>query len=159
MLIEGWLCSELLNETTGVVAHTLAREGDPLLPITRESTDKKAAEQKRKDKVRWYSHSSGLQSCIEATYKHQIAINVNFGINVFLLLTKILVVVLSNSLSLLASAVDSTMDLVSVLIIFFTARAAGKPFTLTVIKSMKYGLHLDYPGTTDIYNVRLSNEN
>lgn len=47
-----YLCySELLSETTGVVAHTLAREGDPLLPITRESTEKKAAEQKRKDKV------------------------------------------------------------------------------------------------------------
>ncbi|KAK9897836.1 hypothetical protein P389DRAFT_195422 [Cystobasidium minutum MCA 4210] len=95
---------ELLSETTGVVAHTLAREGDPLLPITRESTDKKAAEQKRKDKI---------------------AINVNFIINVFLLLAKVLVVILSNSLSLLASAVDSTMDLVSVLIIFFTTRAAG----------------------------------
>lgn len=43
-----------------------------------------------------------------------------------LLAAKILVVILSNSLSLLASAVDSAMDLISVLIIFFTARAAGK---------------------------------
>lgn len=51
------------------------------------------------------------------------------------------------------------MDLVSVLIIFFTARAAGKPFTLTVVKSIKQGSHLEYPGTTDMYNVRLNNEN
>jgi divalent metal cation (Fe/Co/Zn/Cd) transporter len=56
----------------------------------------------------------------------QIAVNVNFAINVFLLLAKIVVVVVSNSLSLLASAVDSAMDLISVLIIFFTAKAAGK---------------------------------
>jgi hypothetical protein len=51
LLTAVFIHSELLTETTGVVAHTLAREGDPLLPITRESTEKKAAEQKRKDKV------------------------------------------------------------------------------------------------------------
>lgn len=95
---------ELLSETIGVVAHTLAREGDPLLPITRARTEEKAAEQKRKDKI---------------------AINVNFVTNVFLLLAKIIVILFSDSLSLLASAVDSAMDLISVLIIFFTARAAG----------------------------------
>lgn len=50
----------------------------------------------------------------------------NFLINVLLLAAKFLVVIFSNSLSLLASAVDSFMDFLSTCIIFFTAKAAGK---------------------------------
>ena len=51
----------------------------------------------------------------------QRAINVNLAINVVLLAAKIFVVLLSKSISLLASTVDSAMDLLSTLIIAGTA--------------------------------------
>jgi len=51
-----------------------------------------------------------------------LAIQVNMAINVVLLAAKIFVVVLTNSVSLIASTIDSAMDLVSTLIIFFTSR-------------------------------------
>lgn len=99
--------SDLLLEATPAVAHNFAdcNEGSPLLPITREGAQKKAEEHQR---------------------KIRLAINVNFVINVLLLLGKIAVVLLSNSLSLLASAVDSAMDFLSTLIIYFTAQTAEK---------------------------------
>ncbi|KAK4055623.1 hypothetical protein OIV83_000169 [Microbotryomycetes sp. JL201] len=50
--------------------------------------------------------------------KVQLAINVNFAVNVVLLAAKIAIVVLSNSVSLVASTVDSAMDFLSTLIIF-----------------------------------------
>jgi len=50
------------------------------------------------------------------------AINVNLAINVLLLAAKIFVVLLTNSVSLIASTIDSAMDLLSTLIIFFTSR-------------------------------------
>lgn len=56
----------------------------------------------------------------------QVYININFAVNVLLLGAKIAVVIISSSLSLLASAVDSFMDFLSTLIIFFTARASGQ---------------------------------
>lgn len=52
----------------------------------------------------------------------QLAINVNFFVNFLLLAAKIAVVVLSNSVSLVASTVDSAMDFLSTFIIFFTNR-------------------------------------
>jgi divalent metal cation (Fe/Co/Zn/Cd) transporter len=87
---------ELLSETEGRVAHTLANEGSPLLPISRASKDAQEARRRTSDNT---------------------AININLGINIALLALKILVVVLSDSLSLLASAVDSGMDFLSTLII------------------------------------------
>lgn len=86
------------------MSHQLAHEGTALLPLHRKSKVEKEQEQRRKD---------------------NIAINVNFAVNVVLLAAKVLVVLFSNSLSLLASAVDSFMDFLSTCIIFFTARASG----------------------------------
>ncbi|GAA6014909.1 hypothetical protein JCM10207_002221 [Rhodosporidiobolus poonsookiae] len=50
------------------------------------------------------------------------AINVNFAINILLLFGKIAVVLLSHSMSLIASTVDSAMDFLSTLIIFYTSQ-------------------------------------
>lgn len=52
----------------------------------------------------------------------QLAINVNFLVNFILLGAKIAVVLLSSSVSLLASTVDSAMDFLSTLIIYGTSR-------------------------------------
>ncbi|KAK4057955.1 hypothetical protein OIO90_001174 [Microbotryomycetes sp. JL221] len=52
--------------------------------------------------------------------KVNLAINVNFLVNILLLIAKIAIVVLSNSVSLVASTVDSAMDFLSTLIIFGT---------------------------------------
>jgi len=51
------------------------------------------------------------------------AINVNLIINIILMVFKILVVMMSNSMSLLASVVDSFMDLLSTAILFGASRA------------------------------------
>lgn len=52
----------------------------------------------------------------------KFAINLNFAVNVVLLVAKIAVVFISHSMSLVASTVDSAMDFLSTLIIFGTAR-------------------------------------
>ncbi|ORY66963.1 hypothetical protein BCR35DRAFT_282805 [Leucosporidium creatinivorum] len=54
--------------------------------------------------------------------KVQFAINVNFLVNFILLGAKIAVVLLSNSMSLVASTVDSAMDFLSTVIIYGTSR-------------------------------------
>ncbi|GAA5917853.1 hypothetical protein JCM6882_001715 [Rhodosporidiobolus microsporus] len=50
------------------------------------------------------------------------AVNLNFVINILLLGAKIAVVLLSHSMSLVASTVDSAMDFLSTLIIFYTSK-------------------------------------
>ncbi|GAA5904655.1 cation diffusion facilitator family transporter [Sporobolomyces salmoneus] len=52
----------------------------------------------------------------------KFAINLNFFVNVLLLVAKVAVVFISHSMSLIASTVDSAMDFLSTLIIFGTAR-------------------------------------
>ncbi|GAA5890932.1 hypothetical protein JCM16303_004798, partial [Sporobolomyces ruberrimus] len=52
----------------------------------------------------------------------KFAINLNFIVNVVLLIAKIGVVFISHSMSLIASTVDSAMDFLSTLIIFGTSR-------------------------------------
>lgn len=52
----------------------------------------------------------------------QLAININFFVNFLLLGLKVAVAILSNSVSLIASTVDSAMDFLSTLILFFTNR-------------------------------------
>lgn len=54
------------------------------------------------------------------------AIYLNFALNVFLLIGKIVVVYLSDSLSLVASLVDSALDFLSTLVIFIANRYAIK---------------------------------
>ncbi|TID21206.1 hypothetical protein CANINC_003486 [Pichia inconspicua] len=56
----------------------------------------------------------------------QYAIYFNFGLNVILLLGKLVAVMLSDSLSLVASLVDSALDFLSTLIIFIANRYAMK---------------------------------
>ncbi|GAA5878251.1 hypothetical protein JCM8547_007540 [Rhodosporidiobolus lusitaniae] len=50
------------------------------------------------------------------------AINANLVINILLIVAKVAVVLLSHSMSLVASTVDSAMDLLSTVIIFFTSQ-------------------------------------
>lgn len=54
--------------------------------------------------------------------KVKVAINVNFLVNFLLLGAKIIIVLLSNSMSLIASTVDSAMDFLSTVIIFGTSQ-------------------------------------
>ncbi|KAM0746582.1 hypothetical protein T439DRAFT_360269 [Meredithblackwellia eburnea MCA 4105] len=54
--------------------------------------------------------------------KVKFAINVNFAVNFFLLGSKIMIVLLSSSMSLLASTVDSAMDFLSTVIIWGTSK-------------------------------------
>lgn len=61
-----------------------------------------------------------------AAHKVKVAINVNFLVNILLLAGKILVVITSNSMSLIASAVDSFMDFMSTAIIWGTGRVIEK---------------------------------
>jgi divalent metal cation (Fe/Co/Zn/Cd) transporter len=79
-----------------------AAERQPLLPDT-ESKEKK---RERKDKI---------------------ALNVNMLVNILLLTSKGGAVALSNSISLLASFVDSALDFLSTLIIWFADFAAKRP--------------------------------
>ncbi|SGY78700.1 BQ5605_C008g04917 [Microbotryum silenes-dioicae] len=58
----------------------------------------------------------------EFANKVKLIINVNVAINIVLLAGKVAVVLLSNSMSLVASTVDSAMDLLSTMIIFGTSR-------------------------------------
>ncbi|ODQ51697.1 hypothetical protein SAICODRAFT_72327 [Saitoella complicata NRRL Y-17804] len=51
-----------------------------------------------------------------------LAINVNFAANVFLLAAKVVVALATNSLSILASLVDSSLDFLSTVIIWTTAK-------------------------------------
>ncbi|KAI5474634.1 cation diffusion facilitator [Pseudohyphozyma bogoriensis] len=52
----------------------------------------------------------------------KFAINLNFALNFFLLGGKVFILIFSNSMSLLASTVDSAMDFLSTLIIFGTSK-------------------------------------
>ncbi|PWN45904.1 hypothetical protein IE81DRAFT_129900 [Ceraceosorus guamensis] len=61
----------------------------------------------------------------EEERKSQFAININLAINVLLLGGKGVAVLSSNSVSLIASLVDSALDLLSTLIIFITSRAVS----------------------------------
>ncbi|GAA6064571.1 hypothetical protein JCM10212_006196 [Sporobolomyces blumeae] len=65
-------------------------------------------------------NSSAKEESMAASVK--FAINLNFVVNVLLLVAKICVVFLSHSMSLIASTVDSAMDFLSTLIIFGTAK-------------------------------------
>ncbi|BGO90840.1 hypothetical protein NBRC10512_005208 [Rhodotorula toruloides] len=65
-------------------------------------------------------HSSEKQDDHRAAVKW--AINFNLAINVLLIIAKIAVVFLSHSMSLIASTVDSAIDLLSTVIIFGTSR-------------------------------------
>ncbi|GAA5928289.1 hypothetical protein JCM1841_001765 [Sporobolomyces salmonicolor] len=58
----------------------------------------------------------------EFNAKVKFMINLNFAVNVLLLGAKIAVVLISHSMSLVASTVDSAMDFISTLIIFGTAK-------------------------------------
>ncbi|GAA6023937.1 hypothetical protein JCM11491_000295 [Sporobolomyces phaffii] len=64
--------------------------------------------------------TSAKEESMAASVK--FAINLNFVVNVVLLVAKIAVVFISHSMSLIASTVDSAMDFLSTLIIFGTAR-------------------------------------
>jgi Co/Zn/Cd efflux system component len=75
-------------------------ESTPLLPRNRH--DAAAGEAQESRRVQW-------------------AVNINLFINVVLLAAKIVAVLLSNSVSLVASTVDSAMDLLSTIIIAGTA--------------------------------------
>lgn len=62
----------------------------------------------------------------QASVKIKLAINVNFALNIVLLIAKVVVATLSHSVSLIASAVDSAMDFLSTAIIFSTNRLADR---------------------------------
>lgn len=53
------------------------------------------------------------------------AINFTFALNIFLLISKIVMIYFTNSFSLIASVVDSSLDFLSTLIIYFANRYAG----------------------------------
>ncbi|GAA94205.1 uncharacterized protein L969DRAFT_86324 [Mixia osmundae IAM 14324] len=84
-------------------------ESSPLLPVAREDYRSSRAREgdKLQEDVKW-------------------AIAVNLIINVILLLGKIVVALLSNSISLVASLVDSAMDLLSTVIIWVASRAMSQ---------------------------------
>ena len=92
-------------EVDSILANTtlLAATGElaPALPVlSDDATDKRDA----------------------AASRVKLYVNVNFFVNCVLLAGKILVVVTSNSMSMVASAVDSAMDWLSTAIIFYTGR-------------------------------------
>ncbi|CAD6980921.1 unnamed protein product [Tilletia controversa] len=64
----------------------------------------------------------------------QFAININLAINIVLIAGKGLAVVTSNSVSLIASFVDSVLDLLSTVIIFITSKAIAYRSSHTVWK-------------------------
>lgn len=80
------------------------------------------------DMVRVLEDKPGSGSGDEAKHNRAVkwAVYISFACNVFLLLIKLVAAVSSRSLSVIASAVDSVLDLLSGLIMFFTERAILK---------------------------------
>lgn len=97
-VLDGFLEVDMILDSTRVLQETTG-ESTPILPVNPSA----AREEKHNAKVK-------------------LAINVNFLINFLLLAGKIAVVLLSNSMSLIASTVDSAMDFLSTVIIFGTNR-------------------------------------
>jgi divalent metal cation (Fe/Co/Zn/Cd) transporter len=75
-------------------------EDEPLLPASQEREEKREK-------------------------RNSLALNVNFGVNIILLLAKGLAVLSSSSVSLVASFVDAFLDFISTLIIFVSNVAMG----------------------------------
>ncbi|PWN38407.1 uncharacterized protein FA14DRAFT_143465 [Meira miltonrushii] len=110
------------------------REVDEILDMERNqstSTDRerqsKAAQLggvSERDRMRLLQHVPGRQEREGEREKGvQFAININLAVNVLLLAGKAIAVVSSNSVSLIASLVDSALDLLSTVIIFGTSKA------------------------------------
>ncbi|KDN39758.1 hypothetical protein K437DRAFT_258933 [Tilletiaria anomala UBC 951] len=79
---------------------------------------------RERDRKRLLASVPGLaEKESEAERSVQFAININLVVNVLLLAGKGIAVLSSNSISLLASLVDSALDLLSTLIIFVTSKA------------------------------------
>ena len=83
-----------------------------------------------------HEHIRRLQETHEATRVVVLAIYINFAANVLLLLAKIIVTLTSSSLSVLASLVDSTLDLMSTAIIFIVSK---------IIQIKDWRSHYDFP--------------
>ncbi len=73
----------------------------------------------------------------------QFAININLIINILLLAGKGVAVLSSNSVSLIASFVDSALDLLSTIIIFATSKAIAYRSWRTIYK---------YPSASSVSN-------
>jgi divalent metal cation (Fe/Co/Zn/Cd) transporter len=67
-------------------------------------------------------HHAYSQDNAESTRIVNLAIALNFGANIFLLIAKIIVTLTSSSLSVLASLVDSILDFMSTAIIYTVSR-------------------------------------
>ncbi|MCO5589611.1 hypothetical protein L7F22_043579 [Adiantum nelumboides] len=77
-----------------------------------------------RERMRLLQHVPGRQEREGEREKGvQFAININLAVNVLLLAGKAIAVVSSNSVSLIASLVDSALDLLSTVIIFGTSKA------------------------------------
>ncbi|GHP10490.1 hypothetical protein PPROV_000922100 [Pycnococcus provasolii] len=101
-----------------------AREG--LLEYYREQNDRIASFQEADDILLNELGGGGAQQAADERAdqdaKDRFAMNLSFCFNVLLFVLKVVVVVMSGSLSLIASALDSFLDLLSGGILWFTAR-------------------------------------
>lgn len=99
---------EILDNTRAAVNGALGMSDGPVIAANSAATSSAQAQQE-----------------LNSLVKH--ALNVNIAVNVGLLVAKIAVVLISNSMSLIASTVDSAMDLLSTLIIFSASRFIALP--------------------------------
>lgn len=109
--------------------HTLSAGAHPLLAAG--SPDGK----RESERQRLMSHVPGLAEKDEASGKQvQFAISINLATNVALLMGKVLACLSTSSVSLIASLVDSALDLLSTLIIFATSKLIAHRSFQTVYK-------------------------
>ncbi|KAK0561552.1 hypothetical protein OC861_005762 [Tilletia horrida] len=90
--------------------------------------------QERERRLLLESVPGKMEKASELERGTQFAININLAINILLIGGKGLAVVTSNSVSLIASFVDSVLDLLSTVIIFITSKAISYRSSHTVWK-------------------------
>ncbi|ORX37076.1 hypothetical protein BD324DRAFT_579516 [Kockovaella imperatae] len=108
--------SSLTTSQKGL-ARSLRRSSSRTIKPARENGDAEAGEED--------GLLSGAQKEEKRERTAKIALNVNTGVNVVLVVAKLVAVLYSSSISLLASLVDSALDLLSTFIILGTSYAIG----------------------------------
>lgn len=130
----GKLDAKLAAERTERKARAKTREASLTgMPVQERDTSTSASRERKhtqpggiseRDRMRLLQHVPGRQEREGEREKGvQFAININMAVNVLLLAGKAVAVISSNSVSLIASLVDSALDLLSTVIIFGTSKA------------------------------------
>eukprot|EP00301_Raphidiophrys_heterophryoidea_P023038 c7041_g1_i1.p1 GENE.c7041_g1_i1~~c7041_g1_i1.p1 ORF type:complete len:471 (-),score=139.89 c7041_g1_i1:371-1732(-) len=78
------------------------------------------------EQVKQLEQSGDGASAMSHSHQIAIAVNLSFGINVLLLVLKIVATIVSGSMAVLASAVDSLLDLMSGFVLYFMHRLTLK---------------------------------